>query len=363
MPTYLLQDDFTTTESAPLTSPRTCEPGPGTLVLTDTAGGADASISGGKYLRPRPTSGQGFGNYGCVSSTSFPRLNGLMGYAIAQSSLIDRCYPVAFHGSSVLAAPDEGGVKFETAAQLKIQPGAGSEVLVGTSLTINTDYQTAVILRGNGSHCLIRGGSQFSSWTLLYVSMLDIAPVVYVSSSNFNADLKHDTLRVLQKSGSLATEYGKALVFSAIPETGDTATGAADALEYFTWTPVSGETLSLYFRRSTDGETYRLDCAQTAGTIKLYRRTGAVDTELDSGKTQTWTVGTNYRIGIMHAGGEIRTFVEIGTGSPAVTAKHAVTGETFNLSTTGSKVSGFTLGANWEIWPRTFSGTDETDIA
>lgn len=33
---YLLRDKFTTTESAPMTTPRTAEPGPGTLVITDT---------------------------------------------------------------------------------------------------------------------------------------------------------------------------------------------------------------------------------------------------------------------------------------------------------------------------------------
>lgn len=46
--TYLLYDDFTTPEAAPLTSPRTCEPGPGTLVISDSY--SALSISGGSIV-------------------------------------------------------------------------------------------------------------------------------------------------------------------------------------------------------------------------------------------------------------------------------------------------------------------------
>lgn len=45
---YLLRDEFTTAASAPLTSPRTCDPGPGTVTLTDS--GNKLSVSGGELL-------------------------------------------------------------------------------------------------------------------------------------------------------------------------------------------------------------------------------------------------------------------------------------------------------------------------
>ena len=47
---YLLHDEFTTAESAPLTSPRTCEPGPGLGAAVDTA--PVLSIAGGALLFP-----------------------------------------------------------------------------------------------------------------------------------------------------------------------------------------------------------------------------------------------------------------------------------------------------------------------
>src|SRR3990172_2689119 len=45
---YDLLDNFNTAEAAPLTSPRTAEPGPGTLTIVDTEN--KLSISGGQLV-------------------------------------------------------------------------------------------------------------------------------------------------------------------------------------------------------------------------------------------------------------------------------------------------------------------------
>jgi hypothetical protein len=47
-PTWLLRDEFTTDDAAPITSPRTCEPGPGLLVVVDTED--KLSLSGGSLV-------------------------------------------------------------------------------------------------------------------------------------------------------------------------------------------------------------------------------------------------------------------------------------------------------------------------
>src|SRR5690554_5370131 len=47
---WLLRDEFLTDEAAPLASPRTAEPGPGTLTLVQNDG--QMSISDGKLLIP-----------------------------------------------------------------------------------------------------------------------------------------------------------------------------------------------------------------------------------------------------------------------------------------------------------------------
>lgn len=357
---WLLRDDFTTAQSAPLTTPRTCEPGPGTLGLVDTVTGADASISSGEYLRPRPTGSQAYANYGAYSVAGYTRTIGLMLYCICRSATIDRFDAIAF-GSSAALAQGKTFINFASTLAVSVRSWNGGTINVGGSLTSNTSYQCGIICRSAGDLFFMRGGAQYPSWTLLWVGMIDSTQTLFPMSGNFNADSKHDTFRLFQKTGAFMHDYGAAFFFDATPVANDTTTGKADGLDYITWTPAAGETLSMLFRRTDDDNTYRLDCAQAGGTIKLYRRDTAVDTELDAGKTQTWTAGNQYRIGIMHAGGEIRTFVE--TIAVGAVAKHVVTGEVYNLAVTGARVSGFVAAANWEIWPRTFSGTDEVSLA
>src|SRR3989338_7421083 len=67
---FLLQDEFTTTASAPLTSPRTAEPGPGTLTITDTTN--KLSILNSKAVFNLNT----FGDPALWSTTSFTRTAG-----------------------------------------------------------------------------------------------------------------------------------------------------------------------------------------------------------------------------------------------------------------------------------------------
>lgn len=356
-PAYLLRDLFTTAEAAPLTSPRTCEPGPGTLALTDVVTGADASISGGKYLLPRPTGAQLYGSYGAISVASFIRAAGLTAYAVAQHSNLSGIEPIAFRS---LASLGQGTLAFVLEAPTGLRITAGTQGVVVGVVAVNTDYQVAIVLRGSGALFLIRGGI-YTDWTLLWVAQLRPASPVWVQASNYNADAKYNELAVLQKTGALADDYGKALALNVIPEVGDSAVGEADCLIYETWTPSAGETCSIEFRRASATDLYRLDCDQAAGTIKLYRRVAGADTELDAGKTQTWTVDSQYRIGITCDGGAIRTFTEATT--PALTAKHSVSGETHNLTETGVRVAAGTNIANLEVWPRTFDGTDLETLA
>src|ERR1035437_7829996 len=68
---YLLLDRFTTDHAAPLATPRTAEPGPGALTITDS--GSHMSISGGKLLSRGIV---GAGDPKIVSSTGIPFVAG-----------------------------------------------------------------------------------------------------------------------------------------------------------------------------------------------------------------------------------------------------------------------------------------------
>lgn len=361
--TVLYEDLFTTTEAAPLASPRTAEPGPGTGVFVFTVTATAPSIGGGQYVRPRPTAGQSYTGYGYYTSTSFARAIGLMFYSVQTTTIMSSVLALGVHTSAALAQfPLAGRIFWGNTSVLNLNPGAGSDFAVGVSLSNGSAYQNAIILRSSGAHFFIQGGSQYAAWTRLYVSALKNDATLYATFPNFDSAVTLDTVRVRQKLGNWTSDYGGATYFDATPTANDTATGEADGLDYFVWTPAASETLSLYFRRISDDECYRLDCAVAPGnTIKLYRRTGGVDTELDAGKTQTFTAGLQYRIGITHAGGSIWTFVE--TTAVGVVAKHVVTGESFNLAAPGIKCAGFASGANWEVWKRALTGLTDADIA
>jgi len=359
--TYVLRDEFTTDQTFADGAARTCEPGPGTLTIEEdvTVTGANIQIAGSVITMARPSAGQSWAGYGFFTPTGLARVNGRAVYGAISCSIIDRTQ-LGWRIAATLGEMEDG-FQLDGGSNLSGKVNAGDVVFAG-SLSASTVYHLIVVCRSSGYFYFIRGGSQYPSYSLIYVSAVSVDTPLYPALSNFNSAVaSFDTLTVYDLGGAFLTDFGTATAYDATPVANDTATGTADALMEFTWTPVAAETLKLFFRRISDDETYRLDCDQVGGTIKLYSRTGAVDTELDAGKTQTWTAGTQYRIVIRYAAGVIRTFVETNT---TVTLKHSVTGQTLNLSTTGCKCSGFASGANWAIFPYTWAGSgDVTTLA
>lgn len=359
--TYALRDDFTTAEAAPIASPRTCEPGPGSLTTVNTVTNGAISISDGKLVMARPTGGGSYTGYGGYAATGYARKTGRAVYVLnASSSIVSNVVPIAVNSSAALNQFGKAKIHWQATNSIQILSGVGSALTVGTSLSAGTAYHCALIERSSGWVFLMKGGVQYPSWTPLYVSALGTDATLYPYFANLDSQYQLGEMGIFDLSGNLATDYGWCTYYDATPTANDTGTGVADGWDYFTWTPAAAETLSLYFRRTDDDNTYRLDCAQAGGTIKLYRRESASDTELGAGKTQTWTAGTAYRIGIRHMAGAIITTVETSAGG---TAKHSVTGETYNLAVTGIKCAGFAAGANWEVYPGTLQGTGITDLS
>lgn len=74
---WLLRDDFLTTASAPLSSPRTCEPGPGGLTLTQTSGNLSIDADG---LVVPTTGSPAWGNMGARHTAGHARAAGRINY-------------------------------------------------------------------------------------------------------------------------------------------------------------------------------------------------------------------------------------------------------------------------------------------
>lgn len=128
------------------------------------------------------------------------------------------------------------------------------------------------------------------------------------------------------------------------PATGASILTTESAWIQFYWIPNTDEVLEIRFRRTDDDNCWLVRCDQAAGTIKLFTRISGSETEYSAGKTQTWTVDTEYNILIRDIGSSIKTFVDN-------TEKNVQASTTYNAGVTGAKASGFALGNRFVSYP------------
>jgi len=257
--------------------------------------------------------------------------------------------------NTVGGANVNAGVVYATGRYNPVGNGSAADFTNGAAGAplINWFCQLAIILRDTGAFLLMKGGA-VPDWELLFPVDVGTAATLYPALSNQTIAGGVYHLRTADLVANKYTEwddnYALATSRTASPSNNVTTTMEANAIVEFTWTPASAQTLTIEFRKTDDSNLLKLVCDQAAGTIKLYNRVAGTDTELDSGKTQTWTVGVARRIVIRCYGTGIDTIV-------ANIRKHAATGQTSNQSGTGVKVSGFTTGANLICWQRQLSTT------
>lgn len=332
---FLLRDEFVSPLAAGAINGTLAEPGPGTRAVADPdsrvtiANGAIVGAAGGigtynTYI--------GYGALNAIANTP--------GLAL----MVNRSIGAATRGDVLISTTDAVNLypRFELSnGNLSIRD-IDSTLISGSTELSNAIFST---IRNNG------GGVVYIRNELVLWVGEPVASTLYAHLSwpTSSSAAVFSYIRLAQLGVPWSSDRGVATFYDATPTANDLATGLPDALHYFTWTVTAAETLSIYFRRTDDDNTYRLDCDQAGGTIKLYRRESASDTELDAGKTQTWTASSSYRIGIVYDGGVIKTYVD-------GTLKHSVSGETYNLTVTGNKVTGFAAATGWELWPRDLSG-------
>lgn len=172
-PVWLLDDQFTTAESAPLASPRTAEP-TGTLTLVQTDG--QFSISSNKLNFPAQSTPV-WGDQGLYRASTFTRAAGLVLFGKLNFSINGG-------SSGFLGFGNGSGVSFSNIAGEAIfpLPGSGWALLLPTSgnrivagiPAAATNYDLAVIARSTGYYFLIKGGA-FTNWSLLWASKTNSA--------------------------------------------------------------------------------------------------------------------------------------------------------------------------------------------
>lgn len=335
---FLLRDEFTTDQSAPITSPRTCEPGPGTLTVTDASN--VISISSGNLVYngvAAAASGLVSGNYSRVagkclvlylnSVTASPGSQSFFG--IAENTT---------HGNSGWVA----GLAL-AASGTNHNVAVNSNALVGITLSGSpTNAKLYFIVRSAGGFVVIDNTLQYVS-NQLTSSLYD---KVSGGASALTRTFSVGYWRRAQLSAPWDSDYGIATNRVASPSVGETTTSEANALVEMTWTAVTGQVWELSTRRTDDDNRWIVRCDQAGSTIKLIERNAGVETERSSA-AQTWTNGTVYRLVVVQDGNTIRTYV-------ANSAKNTYASATFNNTAAGVKTD--RAGTDLVAWPRTLSG-------
>lgn len=267
---FLQKDVFSIDESAPLTSPRTCVPGPGQLTIVDTEN--KLSISGGKLVCAGGRAVPAYGDpiiYGSVAFTRAVGLATLCGFK-----------PVTM-GSTLVGIGN--GTRFRFGVGSFIPSWLTGYVTGGVgSYAVGTEYNVACIARGVGGFYIIDG-------KLLWVNSADADASQSPHIDNYNAQYEARNFRIIDLSrydARFATDNGLATSVLTAPATGATFTHTADGLLEWNFTFAATNTGSYTYRKTDANNLWRLDVAADGGLI-LYQRAGGVDTARYTGAAAT----------------------------------------------------------------------------
>lgn len=324
-PQYLLRDRFTLNKDA--INRRTCEPGPGTLIMHDqpTTGSHTLVIEGGYLFQ------KNFGVSGTINEDVRPRLNGR---AVVSRILkeINGDYRIQWGGANT------NQVRF-----LNGTMRASGDLLTPFVATTNTTYDMVLIQRTNGEFMYARQGTS-GNYTLIWVNNVSGAnPIARGALSIATSALKIDYFKVINLGAPFdTTDYVIATDRKASPIANDTITQTADSLIEMTITAATGVTKELRVRWTDDNNCWIMRCDQANSTVKLIEKVAGVETERGSA-AQTWTNGTQYRLVMYCTGNTIYGYV--GNFS----AKWIYSSASFNNTATTVKVD--TAGTDLVAWP------------
>lgn len=344
---YALNDTFTTAEAAPLASPRTCEPGPGTLTFTDTAN--KFSISGGNFVV----------NAGVLNTSNM--------VAASQANRVGEAFKIR-----AAVTGDASRVGFTVGPSLgnagtMLLYGANAMILytINSGLTIPRAFspypipdtvsfyaaREAVIVRCGSRTLFIVSNTAFDTYYLLgaipNTDQFNAVPAFICHTNNNGATVNF--IRVGFLTSPYTSDFGIAHQRIDAVSAGNTIDmPAANAFVEFSWTAVTGEVCDLMVRWTDDDNCWIIRLNQATSTVKIIQKEGGTETERASAAA-TFANGTTYEYCVLCVGSTIRATIHR-TGGNHV----AYTSATFNNTATGVKVD--KAGANLVTWPYQLSG-------
>jgi hypothetical protein len=332
--TPVFDDQFTTDDAAAISSPRTCEPGPGTITVT----GSDQAIASRLVTCPSNVANQGFLS-GSAYALSAGRAMVVKNFQLTGApSATGLAW--GFVGTSALSLTMRAGFYLNnTGLYCNSDNQAGG--LVAAQPTASVDYDYAVVERATG-HFLLYKLSSASQWTLLHVNDTSTTTPLYPSMRYTSCPLQFGRWRVFD-SWSIPRSY-----YSASGTIGVVSSGSADFVAKMRCTGTDAQ--SLIFRRQ-DADNYWY-AERAATTFRLFEVVATVATQRASAAI---TAETAERIEIMAEGSTIRLLRYRSNGSTVVVPTAYASATNFQTAT-GMAVLDEANYTELEVFPRFVSG-------
>lgn len=329
---WLLRDEFTTDDDAPLTTPRTCEPGPGSWNVTQTDN--TLSISGGELVKASGTSVE----TKIVSGDIYTFADGL--------AIMGRRIDVS--GGMFISFEDQRGGWLNGT---NLRNMSVSNVLNLGQGSI-AGYYIASTIRGTTRDKYLLGNTIY--WVDATSNTTSYKVESSVLSGTYQARI--DWWRVAYLSAPWNSDYGIVTqMLSGARSPGDTFAHEADCLVEFTVTtlPSSGQ-IEVRFRVQ-DATNYWQVTIDSSGNLDLDEVVGGVVTQRG---TSAGVVASGERIVIIAFGSTIyvvETITRRINYTSATNFQAATNGE-LETEGTGGSVS------NIISWPRNLSGAALTEL-
>ncbi len=331
---YIFLDRFNTDADAPLSAPRACEPGPGSWkTLTDSTNkisitSQELNFSGGLSVLGDPA----------IWSTAITTTGGtaLLFDALANSNA---SFWIGWD-TNTLGAPVDA-IVFSGATTIN-KFYVSSDTSVFAPFPIVHPMSWGMIRRASAGVFFV-SRVPGEAWKLRWVAAVGSNGTRYVSLQSWKNPARYDNVRVVNLPG-WTTDAQIYTSYMASPANPTSAAATADLLAEVIWTPVAGETLELWIRRSDAQNGWIHRCSESSSTMKIIEVVSGVETERAS-TAVTWTPATPVRIVVTADDTEIRQY-------SGTAPRNTYSSASSNKTVGGVYLSGHTTASNLYCWPR-----------
>lgn len=330
--TYLFRALFGTDTPAPLANPFAVEVG--SIVPVDTANKLSVLADALNLLGKSTWGDPAFRSSGTIARAAG---NALIFECVPPASAVTSYYILGGHHTTTISTTPRTGFALKSGLTLAAVNGGGEADIMQVMPEVAN--KLAVVMRATGGFLV-----NIDFGLLTYVGNLG-NEALYLGGTGYHAQtLKVNEMHAAAWGDDWESDAGLLTQNVASPVSGQTLTYDGEmAFIEITWVPGAGETLSFEFHKTDADNLWRVDCAQAGGTIKLWKREAGVETEYETGKTQSWTVGGSFRVGIWLCRTTIATSVND-------YSKNVYHGANLNQGIDGGRVTGFTSASNLKTW-------------